>query len=203
LSGVATTNLVGESAFVHFATEPNGDGKTDNLGLQNDDVRSLYTYLKTYEVGGLHDYPASSLGELVRATPEYVNPTGRGTTAGSSGAFDVRALLDGWGVPFDYLMYVKLERRANLAGKVTWTVTERVPVLRSHGVAPDQIGSARDGASTWMFSRPLPDPVARVVDGNSGQINTGSGTNDPRAGGWVRAKAVGDNYAYLPANDPK
>jgi len=146
----------------------------------------------------LTQVPASALKPL-SATPEYVNPAGTGASAGVAGAVDVLGIHDAWGVPMDYFLYVKLE-----LGMTGWTVTQRVPVLRSLGISKDVYDVARpagtlsDYKQDWIFSDPFPSPAAAVNNANGGLPGAGNGSSS----GWARAKAgwaTGqEDYDYVP-----
>ena len=155
------------------------------------DIRALYTYLRVYANSVLTQVPASALKPL-SATPEYVNPAGTGASAGVAGAVDVLGIHDAWGVPLDYFLYVKLEW-----GITGWTVTQRVPVLRSLGVSKDVYDVARpagtlsDYKQDWIFSDPFPSPAANQANAafwQTGTLNTNAGTEN----GWARAVGAGD-----------
>jgi prepilin-type N-terminal cleavage/methylation domain-containing protein len=178
----------------------------------NDDIRALYTYLQRYLKDGLTQVPESAMKPLSR-TAEYVNPRGKGPGPGLPGAswVDVLGLVDGWGVPLDYFLYVKIERLPDVTGKVAWRVTDRIPVLRSRGAGAEVVANGADPRAGWIIVPTMPTPEANAPYNNLSDParetfrRTGVFRDtDARRNGWCRAAAVekGENdpgfYGYLP-----
>ena len=91
-----------------------------------------------------------------------------------------------------------------------YRVVERKPVLRSLGIKREvydvRVSSAATPAdrdfdpATWLFSESLSSPPAGVTDYRTGVLQSNP-TPPASANGWVRAVALGDDYAYLPDGD--
>jgi prepilin-type N-terminal cleavage/methylation domain-containing protein len=174
------------------------------------DTRALYAYLRVYSPAALRTVPETALKPVDPSARDYVNPKGRGTTVGDDGLVDVLGICDAWGVPLDYMLYVKCEYRLAPGGlRPSWVVTERRPVLRSRGIdrevydawvqsAPDDV-AARDPrlspADKWLFSEDLPRPWADVDEVGRFQ------ETEPQGFGWVRAVGLAEDYAYRPDGD--
>jgi Tfp pilus assembly protein PilE/transposase len=203
LSGGRGPGNVGN--WVSFPRSPDG----------NDDSRALYAYLRVFSPGALGTIPESALKPIERSARDYVNPRGSGGTPGTQGGedwVDVLAPHDAWGVPLDYMLYVKCEYRlAPGDTRPSWVVTERRPVLRSLGIereAYDAIVNSQPDpqerefdAGKWLFSEELPRPWAALTDDpayREGILDSGPGTS---ANGWVRAVAADESYAYRPDGD--
>lgn len=185
LSGQAAPTL---NLWANLVTDPN-----------TDDIRALYTYLKLYAPSELGQVPGTAVKPLA-SVPEYVNPSGAGTTPGTTGLVDVLGIHDAWGVPLNYMLYVKVEVGLLPSGATGWRVTDRTPVLRSRGVTQEEYVAELSGANKadpekWIFSDPFPRP-ATAIDESTGEL---TGTNT-RANGWVRLKAAGheQDYTYVP-----
>lgn len=182
----------------------------DGRGDENNDNRALYTYLKIGSPGTLRQVPESAIKRLesLFAPPgnqvEFVNPSG--AASANDRRVDVLGFHDAWGVPFDYFLYVKIDRYQRPDGSAGWRVTDRIPVLRSHGLARDTLANLerrnpRD-VSDAIFSAPMPHPEAGVSA-------NGILANDAGARGWVRARAgvpsglpvAREFYSYLPEFD--
>jgi prepilin-type N-terminal cleavage/methylation domain-containing protein len=162
------------------------------------DNRALYTYLRVFAPDTIAQFPVK---QLQTDPGSFVNPKGTGASAGTDGAIDVQLFTDAWGVPFDYLLYVKVEYTATPTG-ARWVVTDRQPVIRSRGVTKEEADLGRDSARTWLFTRELPQPVldfANESDAADGRLPS---SNQMRRGGWVRAKAASEEYSYVPQYDP-
>lgn len=155
---------------------------------RNNDNRALYTYLAVLGGDALSQVPPAAIAKLSAGSPEMVNPGGGPATPGADGAVDVLGFHDVWGVPLDYLLYVKLEYKLDFNGVPGWRVTDRLPVLRSRGVPKEVADAGGDTRDDWIFSIPLPSPVAAAVNRASGAI-VGQAARD---GGWVRAVGAGD-----------
>lgn len=196
----------------------------------NDDIRSLYAYLAAYEPAGVAQIPPEALKPLpsLDTNPpanlrdangrriEAIRRPGSSPGADPSPSFNaavqnpswinVLGIHDAWGVPLDYVMYVKLEPRYFVeAGPIAiWQVTDRQYALRSHGISREIYdGRVRTPqTAVWddrksIYSSPLPQPYAQV--GPNGQF-LGNPVNET-GGGWVRV--VGQNeppgsYGYVP-----
>ncbi|MGE0480515.1 MAG: prepilin-type N-terminal cleavage/methylation domain-containing protein [Phycisphaerae bacterium] len=167
----------------------------------NDDIRALYAYLRGANARLAGQIPPTALKPLKAGLVEFANPTGGGVTPGTNGLFDVFGIHDAWGVPLDYFLYVKLERYPRDDGTVGWRVSDRIPVLRSHGISREEYDADSEHSGGDIYSTPLPEPHAGVND--DGVLNS---PNDGRTGGWVRARAaaapgnasVEEEYGYLP-----
>jgi hypothetical protein len=210
-------NLVGLQSppvrdLVRFSTD--GDG--------HDDARALSTYLSVFSPRALDALPPSSMRPLNPREPEYINPRGTAGNPGDpkSGWRDLNVLHDGWGVPLNYFMYVKIGVGVRDNGRRAGPrIIDRRPVLMSRGVDREfydewaQQGSTlREDPRNWMFSEPLPTPVCDKDDvTNKGRLN-GKTPVDFRTG-WVRLIAdenratnsdevVNDQPGYLPEYDP-
>lgn len=174
----------------------------------NDDIRALYLYLKTYNEAGIAQLPEKAIDQLT-AQNEYVNPAGTGTNPGNEGLQNVFGIVDGWGVPLNYFLYVKLERTPSGI-----QVTNRIPVLMSRGISReryqrwlanhDDPNAPSLDTESWIFSESMPTPACGSVTRDGGLAVGGAFEN-----GWVRAKARGSTvsggapevYGYLPAYD--
>lgn len=173
----------------------------------NDDNRALYTYLRVFNPRSLDQIPKNAFKPLTRTTtPEMVNPTAAGFNIGSTpnGAIDVLGIHDAWGVPLDYILYVKLERYPRDDGSAGWRVKDRIPVLRSHGLERDAYEAGTFHSGGDIYSVPMPEPEAKV-DANGALQNSNRSDN----GGWVRARGAAasgsgnqeEDYSYLPSLD--
>ena len=174
-------------------------------GNRNDDIRALYTYLAVYVPDTLGQIPQAAKKALPDRPPgdpsEKVNPAGTGTNPPGEGAIDVLGIYDAWVVPLDYFLYVKLEWDGI---DNRWRVTQRIPVLRSHGVSAEEFAAGADTADTWIFSDPFPSPKAAGVAWDSGLVTT---PGIPSLAGWARAIGAGDlvigsdqghSFGYVP-----
>lgn len=179
-------------------------------GDENNDNRALYTYLRIGSPGTLRQVPETAVKPLASvfvpggAEREFVNPSG--TASATDRRVDILGFHDAWGVPLDYFLYVKVDRFQRPDGTAGWRITDRIPVLRSHGIARDTLANLdrrnpRD-VSDAIFSAPMPHPEAGVNE-------NGGLANDPGARGWLRARAgvpgglrvAGEFYGYLPEFD--
>ncbi len=173
-------------------------------GSGDEDIRALYTYLKVYVPDALASVPDTALKPL-KDVPEFVNPTGAGTTAGTTGLMDVLGIHDAWGVPLDYMLYARIELRPDpdVVDDTVYQAVDRIPALRSRGIerevydvlkAEDALGTRRE---EWMFSAELPQPRA---DKNSAGLRENGvfQYKHSEQSGWVRVKAANEDYGYLP-----
>jgi len=191
----------------------------------NDDNRALYGYLAVYTPSALSLVPEANrkpLGLLPGATfaeGEYVNTSTAtiGTPQEAGSRTPILGFYDAWGVPLDYMLYVKCEYRLPPGGSTPqWVVTERKPVLRSRGIDADTyktwVQSNDDPTrrttefsppDKWIFSEELPKPWAGLTDDpayRDGMLP--SNPNPPAASnGWVRAVGLDEDYAYRPDGD--
>lgn len=186
------------------------DWVSDSFGGDaNDDIRALYTYLTVYSPALLAQVPQRFVAPL-KDTSEYVNPAGTGTVPGAnrSQLVNVKGIHDAWGVPLDYMLYIKVEWGAPLIDDAgvngAWRITERIPVLRSLGLTRDEydelaaageLGTRLDDA---IYSDLLPTPVARLLSTTDGTLHMSGPPPVSQTGGWLRAKAAGDEYGYIP-----
>lgn len=166
-------------------------------GDGNDDIRALYTYLKVFTPGLLDQLPEDSLRPL-EEQPEFANSTGMGTVAGNSGVFDIFGIHDAWDVPMDYFLMVRMEWAMMPDGSGGWRVAERVPVFRSRGISRekyDTLGGAElaNEQDSWIFSEPFRTPPMEIDSWTGDDLGTGSA-----AAGWVRLKALNEDYPFVP-----
>jgi prepilin-type N-terminal cleavage/methylation domain-containing protein len=175
-------------------------------GDDNDDIRALYAYLAIYVPEALEQVPAAVRRPL-GTDRGYVNPSGLGTNPGDSGAIDVLGIHDAWGVPLDYMLYVRMEWGPRRDGQVggQWYVVDRKPVLRSHGLARDAYDALRDAGELAIqepeaiYSEPFPTPVADAADATFAETGTLPIPGSFQSAGWSRARARGDtHYGYVP-----
>ncbi|MGD8454217.1 MAG: prepilin-type N-terminal cleavage/methylation domain-containing protein [Phycisphaerae bacterium] len=170
--------------------------------VEYNDNRALYAYLAAFSPGVLSQIPDTAKRALAPGVIECINPVGAGTGPNAAGRVDVLGFVDTWDVPFDYFLQVKLEYGITASGGPGWRVTDRVPVLRSRGVAKDVVDAETGTPQDWLFSEPLPQPTAaaNLFTGLLPGSPSGTGAN-----GWVRAVAGWgsgqddqDNYRYIP-----
>jgi prepilin-type N-terminal cleavage/methylation domain-containing protein len=191
-----------------FATDTSRiDLSDDALPGLHDDNRALYAYLKLYAKEALAQVPQNALKPLSN-DPEFINP---GANAANEDArIEVLGFHDGWGVPLDYMLYVKLEwgqivdNTGNVVAGVR--VVDRKPVLVSRGVSDEefaaQVAAYQAGGNPsvftkekWIFSPAFPAPPANVDAQGVFQATNSSGN------GWVRVRSVGDYFGYVPGQD--
>jgi prepilin-type N-terminal cleavage/methylation domain-containing protein len=174
----------------------------------HDDVRALHAYLAVFSPGSTDLIPEDRLKPIDPQDRDYVNPTGAGTAPGDEGVLDVLGIHDAWGVPLDYVLYLKCEWglvRNPLTGQdlAGFRVVERKPVLRSRGIEREVYDTLVESGGTslwerrenWIFSEDLPRPWAAVNAGGVFQVSGTSGN------GWVRAVGLNEDYAYRPDSD--
>jgi len=215
-------------SFVDFDSAPSGMRSQIDDGF--DDIRAFYAYLRLYVPDALALIPENAVKsprpDLVRRDVRAaVNPTGVGSPYGASRSNwqDVLGIVDAWGVPIDYMMYVKVEWSPDAdAGVGEYVVRERRPVFRSRGASQDEVESAKrqfgfDNGNRfwtptvkWIFSEPLPQPYLRF-QGEGPPPNRElmrRGLILPQGGqhylsdGWARAVGVNEDYFYTPEQDP-
>lgn len=183
MSGAQNPNI---SNYVKFAPPPPNPRDMPS----HDDNRALYAYFAAFSPGVLEQIPDQAVEPLVPGTAEFINPTGAGFGQNEESRVDVFGFHDAWGVPFDYMLYVKLEQRAPRdGGQVRWMVVDRIPVLRSRGVEKEVAEGGVESPDNWIFSQPLPLPLADV-DPQRGILH-GSGQEDF---GWARAVPLREDY---------
>jgi type II secretory pathway pseudopilin PulG len=174
-------------------------------------IRGLYAYLARFTPSGLSQVPERylkpvSLPPQVRQNQDPNNEgefvieyNGANSDADRMPVLEIR---DGWGVPLDYFMYVKVEWRTDASGQQQFVVTDRVPVLRSRGIEPEVYNELErrnvqaSNPQDWIFSSALPQPFA-AVDWDTGVL---TGSADSSADGWARVPAVGmhNTFGYYP-----
>ncbi|MGE3182658.1 MAG: type II secretion system protein, partial [Phycisphaerae bacterium] len=131
---------------------PQGDNRWVELHNpdSNDDIRALGAYLRVYNEAGFNQIPENARIKLAPQngtnTPDGNEYVRMPATAGSLAPFspgglnngwaDVVGFRDAWGVPLDYMLYVKVEpgirtRTDNGLPARFATVTDRRYVLRS------------------------------------------------------------------------
>ncbi|MBK8915899.1 MAG: type II secretion system protein [Phycisphaerales bacterium] len=161
----------------------------------NDDIRSLYSFLKVFSSGALAQVPEAAYRPLTDR-PELVFPKGNGdqydeTSANPrppQGALDVFGFVDAWGVPMDYFVQVKVAFVTGEDGLLGWRVVDRQPVLRSHGLAREVFDAGKRVEASAIYSTPLTAPIADI------KADTGiMGIPDDDAqsqylGGWFRLR---------------
>lgn len=169
------------------------------------DIRALYCYLAAFTPGVLSQVPEAAMKPLPHPSGaadrvEIINPTGQGTNPDDAGAVQVKGFYDAWGVPLDYMLYVKLEWTIDPQQLARWMVTDRIPVLRSRGIAEEQVGSARDVEGRWLFSEPFPQPAVTLDHGETGRLHR-QPPADGRFNGWARVRPdrhEDDDPTYVP-----
>lgn len=202
-----------------FNYDANARVTIDPQDPRNDDNRALYVYLRRYVPDALARIPDRFLAKL---TDDPVNQDIiDGNTRDGSGAarYDVLGILDAWGVPLDYLLYVKLEAVTDLRGASAWTIADRKPALRSLGVSRDVYdtygrtidlvpGGTNYDERIWSSDLPMPEaggPYPGGVNDSARQrfwADGVLGAPDPARNGWARAVQAGKfAYGFLP--DPK
>lgn len=191
-----------------------------NLGIGpravvNDDNRALAAYMTAYARTSLSLVPERNRAPLL-GTPEYVNPRGTGTgdstNPGRVDRLDLYGFVDGWGVPLDYFLYVKIAfgtTRNAQTGLIetNFRVVDRVPVLRSRGIdrerydrwlnsnggnPPPPVSALLD-PSRQILSSELPRPYANIADLNTavqnGQLIRTNQSESMRSTGWLQLVA--------------
>jgi len=180
----------------------------------HDDARGLYTYLKLFSPDSLRlipeEYSKPLYPQLAGADRSRVNRGGPTSPAwGQPGSTweDVLAIHDAWGVPLDYMLYVKVEwglikDQITGAQRTGYRVVERRPALRSLGIEREVYDAVVSAAPTpadrefdpskWLFSESLGRPVATLIDHDTGEL---------QSNGWARAVGLAEDYAYLPKDD--
>lgn len=175
---------------------------------RNDDIRALWAYLSVFAPETLAQVPDDAKRPLVTGLPagEYFNTQAGDPTDARVG---VLGLHDAWGVPLDYLLYVRLEYALLPNGSPGWRVAERMPVLRSRGITREQYEVAlrasnadtalQEYAGQEIWTDSLPHPVASVNAVTGQMLGVGRAN-----AGWVRARAGWNNglrsedYGYIP-----
>lgn len=182
--------LGGSNGVIEIADQPEDE--------QYHDIRALYTYLRVFQENALARIPDRFLKPLPSSKDfEYVNMVDQANVQNNIGVLGV---YDGWGVPLDYMLYVKVEWLPNARGNLALRITERMPIIRSRGIPKEKYEAEEaEGESdpkNWIFSSPLPQPRADV-NWKNGKL----GAKNASASGWVRAVALGERYGYYPDLD--
>lgn len=219
-SGASNPTVNNWAYFKVVEEPPSGYAYPDGL----DDNRALAAYLGAFMPGALNLIPANAKKPLVKGSSDFINQHGTGGTPGVSPDWeDVLGIHDAWGVPLDYMLYVKLEWGLTVRGNgnemMTWKVTERRPVLRSRGIKrevfdawhagflanprnPDRVLNSPED---WIFSETLPLPWAGMTDGpafRQGRMPPGYiGGNNAQFNGWARLVGQAEDYSYCPDGD--
>lgn len=167
---------------------------------RNHDIRALYTYLRVFNDDALSRIPDRFLKPLPSSKDfEYVNTVDQANAQNNIGVLGV---YDGWGVPLDYMLYVKVEWLSDARGQMALRITQRIPVIRSRGVPKEKYEAeeteAESDPKNWIFSSPLPQPRADV-DWKTGQMQSPG----PSKSGWARVVGLGERYGYYPDLGPK
>jgi prepilin-type N-terminal cleavage/methylation domain-containing protein len=130
--------------------------------------------------------------------PFLIEPDGRLGDSDEQ-AVDVQAIVDPWGVPYQYLVYAKLEPELDIGSGTSdpvWKVTEVIPVFMSYGAEPEKLAQALADPDRWIWSEDLPRPRANIdADGDL----PSNATHDDA--GWVRLRAFQAPYGFLPEQD--
>lgn len=162
----------------------------------NNDIRALHAYLSLFAPDVLAQVPPSAIRRLPGDPEDGVLVYPGGPSAG--GARDVFGIYDVWGVPLDYMLYVKLEYGLDRTGtSMEWRVTDRIPALRSRGVAAEAAAAGADTETDWIFSAEFPTPSlmrSRPDFKKDGRVTS----SDSSQNGWARAKGEGETYGYAP-----
>lgn len=178
-------------------------GQEADEARANDDIRALYIYLATMAPDVLDQIPNRYKRSLIDvdesglpsslSNGEFINVAGTEPTT----RVPILGIVDAWDVPLDYVLYVKLEYKIERGDpSPDWYVTDRKPALRSLGVTEEVANADGDSPDTWIWSEPLPKPWADVA--RDGRLPSSPGQGD---GGWVRLKAAGADYGWLPKYD--
>lgn len=185
-----------------------GNGNRVNL-IQNDDrddIRAFYAYLRTFTPDALAEVPGSAQKSLTDDAERILAPPG------NSSQLDVPILgiMDGWGVPLDYFLYVKLEPDTSTS-PIGWKVTSRTPVFRSRGIDRELYDAwlsnpgapPPDTKDTWIFSADFPTPAFGGASNNA-QWNSGAlpSTVSASTAGWARALGVLDPFTSAGREHP-
>jgi prepilin-type N-terminal cleavage/methylation domain-containing protein len=184
------------------------DLDNDPEDLINHDMRSLFTYLHTKAPATLAQVSDRYLTRMSQdTTKDIVRPNG---AANDPTSFDVMGIHDAWGVPMDYMLYVKVAAQENARGIPQWVVVDRKPVLRSLGIDREHYDAMRAAiaagtsfpldANDWIFSEDLPapeaggpyaNPSARQTFWSTGQLGPAGPGASPK-NGWARAVSQAD-----------
>lgn len=196
-------------------------GDFNSPARRDDDNRALYTYMRALTPDAIAQVPANAIQPLTYpkelidplsqppALPEFVNTGDVSAATAELSRTEILGIHDAWGVPLDYMLYVKIEWDVSVAA---YRVTERRPAFRSRGISREQYDLwLQDPAGTnalfnqpqnWLWSEPLPRPYVDIEDPVAGTIHV---ENPPSiANGWSRAVAdmhAADDYKYLPKHD--
>ena len=142
-------------------------------------ILSFYTLAQLYAPTTLDLIPEDIVADPPTDDALLVDPDGN-LNASDSRAVDVNGLVDPWGEPYQYLLYVKLEAEIDIGSgeeDPVWAVAEVMPVFMSFGAEPEKIDQALTDPDRWIWSEDLPQPYAKVND-----LNDPSNEN----AGWIR-----------------
>lgn len=226
---------LGETIQDYVSIYNESTGSPDDANYQGDaltDARALFVYLKLFSPQALNLIPEEYLKPAYPNRPreqqDYVNKRGTGTNPNDATVREtldnILVVHDAWGVPLDYMLYVKAECRMAVRRpgfipmdeELRFVATERRPVFRSLGikrevydeairVQPDFPAQRRYDASKWVFSEELPQPYAGLLGNDYDYFPDppSLGTNISSVNGWLRMAAVGEDYGYLPTADDR
>lgn len=165
----------------------------------NDDIRALYTYLAVFENAAVKQISPAALQPL-GTDDAFINTglsQGGGTAASVEGRRQILGIVDAWGVPLDYMLYVRFEKGQPI---------ERRALLRSRGVDRDRwnalvtankttdLSVTSNDPTKWIWSEPVPGGWANV-DPNTGGFNVPV----DQVNGWVRMAPSGATNAETDA----
>jgi type II secretory pathway pseudopilin PulG len=212
--------------YVAFGYENDGTGDADrqpNDGDGHDDIRGLSAYLTAFSPRALEAIPPDALRPIDPLRPDRINPLGGTTKPGEARSTwrEVLGIHDGWGVPLDYFLYVKVGVGLRDGGRtVDFKILDRRPVLRSRGMTREiydewtkSPAASLNDPGRWLYSEPMPAPALTDSDiDRDGKLNR-SDLSRFRTG-WVRLAAdenpeddddalPADEYQLIPAYDPR
>lgn len=192
-------------------------GKQPNEQDGNDDNRALYAYLAAFSPALLSNLPDWSLKPLNPTKPDLINPGGSGPEPGQPGStwVNIMGIHDAWGVPIDYMQYVRIAWDVGRARDSTnarfvagYFVKDRRAAFRSHGLEEEKYkvwlknrAAAPNPPERWIWSSLLPRPWLPSLANTSGNLVA---PPSGRPNGWVRVRAYegGEpDYGYLPTGD--
>ena len=221
---------LGESInnYITIFDESAGSPDDDNYaGDALTDARAFFTYMKLFSPEALklipEEYVKTPYLNRPRLQQDYVNPKNTGTNPDNPNARptleNMLVVHDAWGVPIDYMLYVKAELQVAvprpsfinpLDPSLRFVTAERRPVFRSLGIQRELYDTALRieplparriyDPDKWLFSEALPRPYAGLLGSKQDTFP------DPSAGssvkgdvnGWLRMVGVGEDYGYLP-----
>lgn len=142
-------------------------------------ILSFYTLAQLYAPTALDLVPEDIVADPPTDDALLVDPDGN-LNASDSRAVDVNGIVDPWGEPYQYMLYVKLEAEIDIGSgdeDPVWAVAEVMPVFMSFGAESEKIEPALADPDRWIWSEDLPQPYAAVSD-----LNDPSNDN----AGWIR-----------------